>query len=117
MNIFMVCISNFQCTFILHAGCTNEFVEVDIDLTTSSLTCLFQNNQNTAEKTCSVEYSLCTHQGLVFSTEGNNTLEIPDRVTLKLNLTTGSNCYTYTVRASDGINTIVVEGRINPGEK
>ena len=102
-------------TFIIITGCTNEFITVDIDSTTSTLTCLFQNKQNTVEKTCSVEYSLC-NQDTVFTSEGNSTVEFPDRVVLKINLPSGSDCYMYTVHANDSTNTVMVEGSVDPGK-
>lgn len=62
-----------------------------------------------------MEYSLC-NQEQVFSDEGNNTLESPNRVTLQLRLPSGSDCYNYTVTASYGASTIIAEGRVNPGK-
>ena len=76
----------------IHAtGYTNEFVTVETDSTPSTLTCLFQNHQNTVEKKCSVEYSLC-NQEEVLSTAENSTLEFPNQVTLQI--PSGSDCYT-----------------------
>ena len=84
-----------------------------MDSTTSTLTCLFQNDQKSVKKTCSVEYSIC-NQDRVFYEVGNNTLEFPDRVTLEIK---ESDCYTYTIIASDGTKTVMVEGRVNPGKQ
>ena len=63
-----------------------------------------------------MEYSLC-NQERVFTMERNSTLEFPNRVTLQLGLPSGSDCYTYTIRASDGTSTVVVEGRVDPSGK
>lgn len=97
-------------------GCTNRLVTVDVDSAASTLTCQFQNDQNTVQKTCSVEYSICG-QEQVFTTKGNSTLELPDRVTLQLSLPSGSNCYAYTIRASNGTSTVIVEGKMDPSGK
>ena len=63
-----------------------------------------------------MEYSVCNQQQ-VFTTEGNSTLELPNRVTLQFSLPGDSDCYMYTIRASDGTNTVVVEGRMNQSGK
>ena len=94
-------------------GCTNEFVTVEIDSTTSTLTCRFQNNLNTVEKTCSAVYSLCNQED-IFTTMGNSTSEFPNQVTLQI--PSGSDCYTYTIRASDGTSSVMVQGRVDPGK-
>ena len=95
--------------------CINRFVTVDIDPAASVLTCLFQNNHSSIETTCSVEYGKCD-QEQVFKNEGNSTLESPYRVTLQLRLPSGSDCYMYTVTASDGVSTVVVVGKIGSGK-
>ena len=95
-------------------GCTNEFVMVDDDPVASTLTCLFLNSPNTTTKFCSVEYGLCNQQRFYY--EGNSTLEFPNMVTIQIDLPSGSDCYMYTVRASDGTGTVIVEGRVDPGE-
>ena len=49
--------------------------------------------------------------------EENSTSESSDRVTLQLSLPSGSNCYVYTVTASDGTSTAMVEGMVGqPGK-
>ena len=86
------------------------------DSTSSTLTCQFQNNQNTNKKTCSVKYSVCDEEQ-IFTVEGNTTLESPNKVTLEINLPNGSDCYTYTITAFDGSNTVMVEGKVKPSGK
>ena len=93
-------------------GCTNRVVTVDIESTASTLTCQFQNNQNTIQKTCRVVYGVCGQQQ-IFTVEGNSTAGSPDRVTLQLNLPSGTNCYTYAITANDGTSTAMIEGRMN----
>ena len=92
--------------------CANRFVTADIELTASILTCQFQNNQNTIQKTCRVVYGVCGQQQ-VFTVEGITTAASPDRVTLQLSLLSGTNCYTYTITAYDGTSTAMVEGKVN----
>ena len=96
--------------------CANRFVTADIELTASILTCQFQNNQNTIQKTCRVVYGVCGQQQ-VFIVEGNSTAGSPNRVTLQLNLSRGTNCYTYTLTAYDGTSTAMVEGIVNLSRK
>ena len=101
--------------FIMHTpiiGCTNRVVTVAIESTASTLTCRFQNNQNTIQKICRVVYGVCGQQ-LVFIVEGTTTAESPDRVTLQLSLPSGTDCYTYILTANDGTSTAMVEGRVN----
>ena len=106
--------------FIVHTPlieCTNSFVTVNVDSATSTLTCQFQNTQNTNQKTCSVEYRVCGQEQALTAIV-TNTSESTNRVTLQLSLpNNGVNCYTYTVTASDGISTAMVEGRSDqPGK-
>ena len=105
--------------FIIHTpsiACTNEFVTVSAGSTASTFTCQFHNNQNTDQKTCSIEYSVCGEEQ-IFTVEGNATVESPNRVTLEISLPSGSDCYTYTITAFDGSSTAMVEGRVgSPGK-
>ena len=91
----------------------NEFVTVDVDPVASTLTCLFQNNQSTNTKVCSVE---CNEQ-MTFHFKGNGTLDFPNRVTIQIDLPSGSDCKTYTVSASDSTNIVLVDGRISCASK
>ena len=95
-----------------NTGCTNDFVTVNIDQSASTLTCLFWNSPNTTIKTCNVQYSQCDREP-VFVSNGNSTSEYPNTVILRFVLPSGSDCYTYTVRASDGTSNVVLKGRID----
>ena len=97
---------------IYTTGCTNDFVSVNIDLSASTLTCLFWNSWNNTTKTCSVQYSQC-NQELVFI-DGNST---SNRVVLQFDIPRRSDCYSYTVRASDGTNTVIVKDRFESGKQ
>ena len=87
-----LCNINFALLDIHLTGCINRFVSV----TSSNFAriCQFLNNQSPVEKTCSVEYRVCGQEE-VFTSEGNSTLDTPDRVILQLSLLNGSGCYSY----------------------
>ena len=104
---------------LIHStGCTNKIVIVNFNSTASTLTCIFQNNESSIEKMCSVKYADCNQEEASKYTEGNSTLEFPDRVILQIILPSGSDCYTYTVRANDGTNnTVAVKGRVDLGRQ
>ena len=58
-----------------------------------------------------MRYSECDQEKEVFK-EGNSTImESPNKVILQLDLSSGIDCYTYQVTASDGTNAVVVDGR------
>ena len=58
-----------------------------------------------------MRYSECDQEKEIFK-EGNSTiLESPDKVILQLDLSSGADCYTYQVTASDGTNTVVIQGK------
>lgn len=69
------------------------------------------------QKTCSVEYGVCG-QEQEYTTKGNHTSESSNRVILQLlQLPSGSSCYTYTITASDGTDTVIVKGMVDlPGK-
>jgi hypothetical protein len=85
---------------------------VDINRIDSTLTCLFLGNQSSIERTCSVEYSICGQEE-DFTAKGNSTLESPYMVILQLDLPGGSECYTFTVRATDGASTVAIMGKVD----
>ena len=83
-----------------------------IDSSASTLICLFKNSRNITTKMCSVQYSQCD-QELAFS-DGNST---SDRVILQFAIPITSDCYSYTVRASDGTNTVIIKDVIEPDKQ
>ena len=114
MSLCAVCVPIFK---LIHSiGCSNKLVTVNVNSTASTLTCIFQNNESSIEKTCSVKYEDCNREQASKYTEENSTLEFPDRVILQIILPSGSDCYTYTVTTYDGANnTVAVEGRVDFG--
>ena len=91
-------------------GCTNEYVKVIYDSTTSTIFCTFLNELDTTEKSCSIKYGLC-NQELVNSTQGFSTTKTPNSVSLKLtDLSDGVYC--YVVSASSDNIAINVKGSV-----
>ena len=94
------------------AGCTNQFVKVEYDSATSTISCVFLNNRNIIEQSCSIKYGKC-NQKLVLTASDNSTLESPNRVTLQVE-SDGSDC--YVIRASNGTFTVIIEGQFSSGK-
>ena len=89
----------------MHIGCTNEFVSVQYDSITSTITCDFLDEMDISIKSCSVMYGQCD-QMLVHGSQQNGTA---NSITLRVPET--FEC--YKVRASNDTFTIIVEGRMS----
>ena len=90
----------------------NQFVEVEYDATLSRVVCKFLNQTDASVKSCFVRYGQCGGQ-LIQNVHENSTLEAPNSVILKVDHST-FDCYAIT--ATNGVVTIIVEGRImEPG--
>ena len=87
-------------------GRTNQFVKVEYDLTSSTITCVFQSS---AENSCHVKYGQC-HQKLNLTAERNSTT---NKVTLQIK-SDRSECYAVT--ASNGTFAVMVEGSFSTGK-
>ena len=92
--------------FEYSTGCTNQFVKVEYDLTSSTITCVFQSS---AENSCCIKYGQC-HQKLNLTAEGNSTT---NKVMLQIK-SDRSECYTVT--ASNGTFAVMVEGSFSTGK-
>lgn len=57
-----------------------------------------------------MEYSICD-QKRIFTEKGNSTLN--NMVTLQFSLPSGSDCYMYRVRVTDGGSTVAVMGMVD----
>ena len=91
-------------------GCTNEFLQLNFNSSTSTLHCLFLNERDEARKRCSIVYGRCG-QELSRSAEGYSTTEQLNRVSVDLTeFTEGSHCYIVT--AKTGSITVKVEGTL-----
>ena len=95
-------------------GCMNQFVKVEYNATLSKVICRFHNQTDSRVKSCIVKYGQCGQQP-VQTVQGNSTLEAPNSVVLSVAVDHGI-LYCYTAAATNGIVTIMVEGRImEPG--
>lgn len=90
-------------------GCTNGFVNVQYNSTTSTVVCDFLDKMDTSIKTCSIKYGQCNPQFLNSTAEANSTLEAPNYIVLYV---TQGIIDCYVVKASSGGITILVDGRI-----
>ena len=90
-----------------HSGCRNQFVKVEYNSATSTITCKFQNPFDKSEKSCSIQYSQCNEM-LAGDILARNT-SASDTVTLKVSLSgTG---HLFCVIASNSTHAVAVEGR------
>lgn len=99
-----------HCSIII-VECTNLFVEVQYyDSATSIILCVFLNELDTSEKSCSIQYGLCGQEQTEMAADNTTT----SSVMLNLDLTnTGSNLmYCYSITARNGTYTVIVDGRI-----
>ena len=97
-------------------GCTNQFVRVEYDPAASTITCVFLNAESqNSSYTCSISYGPCL-QEMNQAAQGSTTMEFPDRVTVPIELS-GSDCYMYLVKATNGTFTVTVERNINTGPR
>ena len=87
---------------------------MEYDSDASTITCVFLNtgSQN-GNHMCSIRYGSC-QQEFSHDSQGSTTVEFPDRVVIQIKLS-GSECYVYSVKASNGTFSVIVEGNINTG--
>ena len=95
---------------VIIVECTNQFVEVQYDSATSTISCVFINELDTSEKSCSIWYGVCDQEQTEMAADNTTT----SSVMLNLDLTnTGSNLmYCYSITARNGTYTVIVDGRI-----
>ena len=90
-------------------GCNNEFVHVEYDSDTSTITCTFLDKTDTSIKSCSLRQC---DQMPASVPQQNSTVEAPNSISL--NVATGdSDCYLVT--ASSNSFRITVEVRTSMG--
>ena len=90
--------------------CNNQFVKVEYDPSTTTISCVFENESDLSKKSCHVEYGLCgkeTNSVHNSTTEGSSST-----VTLKLNTIAMNSKYCYVVMArfSNDTLTVMVKG-------
>ena len=92
-----------------HTECTNNFVKVEYNSGTRSLTCVFLNNLDTSEESCNVTFGECDKlESSTYITDmetANSMTVLPDHLIAGI--------YCYIVRASNGTYTVTVNGSIS----
>lgn len=105
----MYTVSHRSITIIVE--CTNQFVEVQYDSATSTISCVFLNELDTSEKSCSIRYGLCGQEQTEMPADNTTT----SSVILNLDLTSidTSRMYCYSITARNRTYTVIVDGRIS----
>ena len=91
-------------------GCTNNFVTIKLNRAASAISCIFIDELDTSEKSCSVVYGLCNEAQMKLAALSPNTTS--SSATLDLILSDSSATYCYNLTASNSTYEIMVEGRI-----
>ena len=91
-------------------GSSKSFVRVLVN--NCIITCIFENRQDTTEKSCIVEYGPC-EEPVNQIAQANSTLADPYLVKIQLDSELSSYC--YTVNASNSTFTVFIEGNITKG--
>ena len=93
----------------------NRFLAVKFDSSGSTITCIFLNQQDNSEKSCSIAYGLCgenphlSSQGVPTSTSNSIILQLQFENKTEFD-------YCYLVTASNGTFSVIVEGRFGDVE-
>ena len=97
---------------IYHIGCTNEFVHVEYDSATSTITCNFLDERDLSIKSCF--FQQCD-QILASSPGQNSTVEAPN--TIPLSVATGdSDCFLVTASSNSFRVTVEVRTSVGTGK-
>jgi hypothetical protein len=82
---------------------------VEYDPSTTTISCVFENESDLSKKTCSIEYGMCDKE-INYFVQNSSTEGSPSTVTLELstNTTNSRNCYVVT--ASNDALTVLVKG-------
>ena len=94
---------------ILFVECTNQFVKVEYDPAASTITCVFESRNS--NHSCNISYGSC-QQEMNQAAQGSATMEFPNQVVIKIE-SSGSDCYMYVVKATNGTFTVIVKGNFN----
>ena len=90
--------------------CNNQFVKVEYDPSTTTISCTFENELDMSPKSCSVKYGMCDQEMYMYFAQNNTTDSSPSTVTLKLNTTATRSKTCYVVMASNDTHTVMVKG-------
>ena len=92
--------------------CTNEFVRVEYDLGTSTITCNFLNETDTSIKSCSLRQC----DLMLASAPGqNSTVEAPNSIPLSV-ATGDSDCYLVTASSNSFRTTVEIRTSMDAGK-
>ena len=85
-------------------------MKVEYDPSTTTISCIFEDESDLSKKSCSVEYGLCGKEAN--SVQNSTTEGSPSIITLKLSTiaTNSKNCYVVTARLSNDTLTVMVKG-------
>ena len=86
---------------------TNQYVDV-IFTSAKSISCEFADHMSThSRKSCSIRYGLCQQP---FTMNAQGSVVSDSSSTIKINLDTNLNTYCYSINASNGTFTLLMEG-------
>ena len=95
-----------------HADCINQFVEIQYNSATSTISCIFLRELDTSKKSCSIRYGVCNQESTEIAADNTTTSNV---IMLSLALTSSeSQCYVAT--ASNETHTVMFNGRIRIGK-
>ena len=85
-------------------------MKVEYDPSTTTISCVFENESDLSKKSCSVDYGLCGKERN--SVQNSTTEGSPSTITLKLSAiaTNSKYCYVVTARLSNDTLTVMVKG-------
>ena len=89
-----------------HLGAKNEFIDINFESATSII-CEFHNQARPSMKMCAISYGEC-EESLIVSTHGSTTKDSPNTVRLQLHSDLQNYC--YTINATNGTFTALIEG-------
>ena len=92
-----------------HVDCVNNFVRVEVDSSSYTVTCVFLNQLDAIEKFCNVTYGTC-HQGMTEMVTSDPTRS--DTIDINLRIENPNQTLCYTITAGSGGFIAEVEGNI-----
>ena len=83
-------------------------MKVEYHPSNTTISCTFENELDSSQKSCSVEYGICDQA--MNSAQNSTTDDSPSTVTIKLNITAMNSNTCYVVTATNGTFTVMVNG-------
>ena len=91
-----------------HSECNNQFVEIKYNSAATTISCVFLNQLDSSEKSCSIQYGICDQE----QTEMVASNTTSGNVMLNLALTGSGRVYCYNITARNRTYTVIVDGKI-----